>query len=280
LGFVTALSGQHIPFSSRVVHRITFTITLGNQMKSLRLALGAACVVLVGSAQANLTGVTVNPTPVTVGQKVAIVVSATGNMCAGKFVLNGNNHYVTANTKEVGGQITNAPGTPGKTELFTSMLKPGTYPITITGATGGAIAPCVGTLNATIVVQAPPTAVGLPGTILTNPIAPLHCPGGYDKVSENTDKGEIRCSKQAATCPTGYEGGMNTATGQLECRPRAAGCPEGWNGGLDNGVLKCAPKTQPNLACPKQAPQAQHGTSYYREGWRVMGCVANLAPPR
>jgi hypothetical protein len=252
----------------------------GNPMRKAGIWLGAACAVLACAAQATLTNVTVSPTPVTVGQKVTITVSATGNMCAGKFVLAGNNYYVTANTKETNGQLTNAPNTPGKTEIFTTTISPGTYPIMISGQTGGAIPPCTGTLSATIIVQAPPTAVGLPGAILANPIAPLQCPGGYDKVSDNMDKGEIRCSKQAATCPTGYEGGMNAGTGQLECRPRAAGCPEGWNGGLENGVLKCAPKIQPNLACPKQAPQAQHGTSYYREGWRFMGCVANLTPPR
>jgi hypothetical protein len=232
--------------------------------------------------QAALTGVTVSPAVANPGQRLDFTVTASGSACAAKFVLNGLNYYVLPNAKETNGMWTNAPGTPGKTSLLGGIAMPGTYPIVVTGMTGGAFPACAGTVSATLVVQSttPQVAIPLPGTILNAPLQPLNCPAGYEKTFDNPSKGEIKCRKLPVACPTGFDGSVDANTGNLDCVPKPASCPQGWSGGMQGGVLKCVSAPQPNLSCPKSTPQWQWGTSYYKEGWRIMGCSANLEPPR
>lgn len=244
--------------------------------------IGALWLAAAGSAQAALTGVTVSPANANVGQRLDFSVTATGSACAAKFVLNGTNYYVLPNAKETNGMYTNAPGTPGKTSLLSGLSTPGTYAVVVTGMTGGSFPACTGSVQTTLVIQAPPTVQGtvlapIPGTVFN---APATCPGGYEKVGEDLAKGAIRCRKLPAACPTGFDGSVDANTGHLDCTPKAASCPQGWTGGMQGGVLKCVSSPQPNLNCPKQTADWKWGTAYYKEGWRFMGCAANLEPPK
>jgi hypothetical protein len=173
---------------------------------------------------------------------------------------------------------------------FTFTTKPsknsttGKQAIFAYGGTADAANECTGSKTVEVTVLPKPVAQPAGGMVVAQ--APmiqfqqLSCPGGYEKVSADNPKGEIKCRKLPAACPTHFDGSVDSATGKLVCTPKAAQCPEGWQGGMQGGILNCTSTPQPTLACPNKTPQWQWGTAYYKEGWRFMGCSANLEPAK
>jgi hypothetical protein len=235
----------------------------------------AAALCLAGTSFAaavgNVTGVTASKTQAYVDE--AIVLTAQGTLQPGKAcrLYGGLNSAFT--------ELGLAPAFP---HAFTNKPfkfdKPGKYVLHVYGGTQDKEHECTGSKTVEINVVAKPVAVAVqPGVLM---VATLSCPGGYEKVGDNPAKGEIKCRKLPAPCPSNFEGSMDSATGKLVCTPKAAQCPEGWQGGMQGGILSCTSVPQPSLPCPAKTPQWQWGSSYYKEGWRYMGCSANLEPPK
>jgi hypothetical protein len=143
---------------------------------------------------------------------------------------------------------------------------------------------CEGSTSAsTNVIAAPPSPFAPAQVVSSTPLAPtpaLHCPNGYEVTGAWTPKGEIKCRKLPAPCPAYFDGSVDSNTGKLTCTPKPGVCPTGWQGEMQGGILQCSSIPQPNLPCPSATATWKWGTTYYKEGWRFMGCSANLEPAK
>jgi hypothetical protein len=248
---------------------------------TLCLSAGAAL-----AAPGKITGISAQPSPAKVGEKLVFKVQATGDLCAYRIEIEGHQYKYdgSANSKTQGGAILNNPNTPGELTLFGGLNKAGTFDVLVYGMSGGALPNCQGsaqmklTVQASGMVAAPVGGLGVAGSF-----TPLHCQQGFTESSlpqSAKDAGELTCTKQAAFCPENYIGQMDQATGKLVCEPKPGACPDGWSGGMQNGKLVCNPNPQPTVKCPDKTPSNQWGASYYKDGWRVYGCSKNMAPPK
>lgn len=109
------------------------------------------------------------------------------------------------------------------------------------------------------------------------------CPNGYERQysgsAEDMKKGLVKCVKQPANCPAGWEGSTDINTGVLACvQKNLPSCPFGWQGGVQNGKLVCNPNPPVKMNCPASTPDWQWGTSYFSQGWNLIGCTPNVKP--
>jgi hypothetical protein len=115
------------------------------------------------------------------------------------------------------------------------------------------------------------------------PMPVVNCPFGYEKqnsgTAEDMKKGLVKCVKPVANCPQGWEGSTNINTGVLTCLQKVLpSCPNGWQGGVQSGKLICNPNPPAKMICPTSTPDWQWGTSYFSQGWNLVGCTPNVKP--
>lgn len=209
--------------------------------------------------QGSLTSARISPTTIEAGQPVTVTVmgkiKAGGKGCEIMAGLVPSQSTSTENAVRKIGTISSFPGTPTQTVTIVNK-PPGDYELWVYPAADNPALACDGKVKVAIKVIAPAALTPKVG----NPTTPssLACPTGYDASELNPNSGSIRCTKHAAVCPQGYNGSQDATTGKLECTPNR-------------------PAT---LDCPKTTNDSQWGASYYKEGWRYLGCAPNQAPPR
>jgi len=146
--------------------------------------------------------------------------------------------------------------------------KPAPAPAAATGKPGAAAAQAAATMP-----TAPAAMAGI--TAMSDETI---CPAPYVKYTQGLDvaKGESQCIKSDATCTDGYTNNRNQQTGQLTCTPKLIPeSPLGWKQGAGNGAVVYDSVPQPPVKCPKATQDWKWGTSYFKEGWNRMGCMAN-----
>lgn len=233
-------------------------------------------------AAGTVTGISTAVPKIKLGESTTAIVQGTAS---GQNYNKGCSVRITMqypdNTKEVAHPHYIASTFP-QPDFYVKPTKPGKVKVIADGntASNGWIA-CQGMVQTELIVEAPVTAS------IASTLAPaiimatsLTCPTGYEKVGENPAKGEIKCRKLPAACPAHFEGSVDSSNGKLVCTPKPASCPDGWQGGMQGGILNCTSVPQPSLPCPDKTQQWKWGSSYYKEGWRFMGCSANLEPAK
>lgn len=249
-------------------------------LSSALLAAGVALAAGTAWAAGNITAVSTVQTKIKLGESTTATVQGTAS---GAGLNQGCSVRISLQypdgTKEVVHPHFIASTFP-QPDFYLKPTKAGAVKVIADGnkAANGWVA-CLGTAQSTLIVEAPIVVSSASAAGLM--LAPaLGCPTGYEVAGENKPKGEIKCRKLPAPCPAHFEGSVDSATGKLVCTPQPATCPEGWQGGMQGGVLTCNSTPQPSLPCPAKTADWQWGASYYKDGWRFMGCSANLAPPK
>ncbi|MBL8515815.1 MAG: hypothetical protein JNM76_02505 [Betaproteobacteria bacterium] len=186
-------------------------------------------------------------------------------------------------------------GDTGTGTLGIKIDVPGDFVVQVgPGMSDGGAGPCLGNKEMRLKVNLPPPPVTLTAPVVN---AVLICPTGYEKKGGNSEKGEIKCVKVQGQCPEDYklwyvvgDGGASAlpslfSPGTMVCvrKPGNPECPPGYQGGKDSkeeNLVYCAPDPQPTLPCPTATPQWKWGSMYFKQGWQVMGCTANVEPAK
>jgi len=248
-------------------------------MRSTLVVVLAAAGIASAASNGAVTGVSASKTTAYVDEDITITVQ--GNVQPGKACRLYGGPGPGPSFKDLG-LVTSFP--------FTFTTKPsknsatGKHAVFAYGGTADPANQCTGSHTVEITVLPKPAAPTVmqpaAGIMISSAAQPLNCPGGYEVVGSNPAKGEIKCRKLPVPCPAHFDGSVDSATGKLVCTPKPATCPEGWTGGMQGGILNCTSAPQPSLPCPAQTAQWKWGSAYYKEGWRFMGCSANLEPAK
>ncbi|MBL8515813.1 MAG: hypothetical protein JNM76_02495 [Betaproteobacteria bacterium] len=248
--------------------------------RRLAIAIAAICIPsLATAAGGNVKSVSVAPQSVQAGDNVNVTITvgdgSVNVLCNAGFSVKDAAGAVVASNPSIKMQSDTNLAT--ATRSF-KVDKAGNYTVEAhIGTPSGTATSCQGKATTALVVNAKPASLQINPTIIATTLV---CPGGYEKVFDIFEKGEIKCRKLPVPCPAHFDGSVDSATGKLVCTPKPVTCPEGWTGGMQGGILNCTSAPQPVLPCPAQTAQWKWGSSYYKEGWRFMGCSANVEPPK
>lgn len=272
-----------------------------NNFKLQKITLCMVTLIAMGSAAhavGTITGISSTPANPVPGEQAKFKVTSTGaGECGMRLVY----EVISAGGNEPADNmlINTQPG--GGGQMDKTIGKAGIYKLKAIGSPS--LNPkCAGSADLIVYVNAksappatPTPAKGKPGTAnapaaTTMPTAPAVmagivvmseetiCPAPYVKHTLGMDvaKGESQCIKTDATCADGYSNNRNQQTGQLTCTPKAVpDAPLGWKQGTGNGSVVYDSIPQPPVKCPKATQDWKWGTSYFKEGWNRMGCMAN-----
>ena len=285
---------HHQPIS-KIIMKNYFTL------KKITLCL-VTFIGISGAAHAvgTITGITSSPVNPVPGEQAKFKITSTGaGQCGMRLVyevISGGGSEPSDNML-----INTQPGSGGQMEK--TIGKAGTYKLKAIGSPSlnpkcGGSAELIVYVNgkaAPAPVPVPAAATGKPGTAgaqaaATMPTGPAAmagivmmtdetiCPVPYVKNTQGMDvaKGESQCIKTDATCADGYTNSRNQQTGQLTCTPKVIpDAPSGWKHGTGNGSVVYDSIPQPLVKCPKATQDWKWGTSYFKESWNRMGCLAN-----
>ena len=245
-------------------------------------------------AVGTIAGISSSPANPVPGQQAKFKITSTGaGECGMRLVY----EVVSAGGSEPSDNIliNTQPGSGGQIEKTIGIA--GTYKLKAIGSPS--LNPkCSGSAELIVYVNGksePAAATGKPGTagaqaaatMLTAPAAMTGivmmvdetiCPAPYVKNTQGMDvsKGESQCIKTDATCADGYTNNRNQQTGQLTCTPKVMpAAPLGWKQGTGYGSVVYDSIPQPLVKCPKATQDWKWGTSYFKESWNRMGCLAN-----